>query len=111
MVQQVYGFEVFGVGVDAETRCVHYHTAVDIVAIKFHCCGKYYPCFECHGELAGHAATVWPKAAFEEKAILCGACGTALSVAAYLESNNRCPQCDSAFNANCKFHYHRYFET
>lgn len=39
---------------DDQTRCIHYHSAVDIIAIKFKCCNTYYPCFYCHEEEAGH---------------------------------------------------------
>ena len=44
---------VLGPVVDDMTRCVHYNTPVDIVAI-FACCGEYYPCHLCHQETAGH---------------------------------------------------------
>ena len=29
---------VYGSIVDHETRCIHYHTQLDIIAIKFKCC-------------------------------------------------------------------------
>src|SRR5712664_59058 len=45
--------EVRGVEVDAQTRCVHYRSTVDIVAIKMRCCGVYYACKDCH--IAGEA--------------------------------------------------------
>jgi len=52
--------EVRGVVMDAETRCIHYHSALDIIAIKMACCGVYYACKDCHEVLAGHAIEVWP---------------------------------------------------
>ena len=47
---------VLGPVVDEMTRCVHYRTEVDIVAIKFACCNEYYPCHRCHEETADHPA-------------------------------------------------------
>ena len=35
---------VLGATVDDQTRCVHYAGPLDIVAIRFHCCGEFYPC-------------------------------------------------------------------
>ena len=52
---------IHGKVVDDNTRCTHYHSALDIIAIKFKCCGKYYPCYQCHEETAGHAALAWKK--------------------------------------------------
>lgn len=101
---------VHGVALDAETRCVHYHGALDIIAIKMRCCGIYHACRECHDELAGHAAEVWPQAEWHKKAVLCGACGSELSVHAYLACENRCPACRAPFNPGCKNHHHLYFE-
>jgi uncharacterized CHY-type Zn-finger protein len=65
MLRLIYGEEVYGVDVDPETRCAHWHSPLDIVAIKFKCCGRWYPCYECHSELADHAASVWPADEFD----------------------------------------------
>lgn len=54
-------YELKGQLTDNGTRCIHYHSALDIIAIKFKCCDVYYPCYECHAEEAGHTAQVWPK--------------------------------------------------
>lgn len=94
--------------VDAQTRCVHYRTELDIVAIRFACCGEYYPCHLCHEETAGHAARQWPGDARDTKAVLCGTCGTELSIAEYLAVTS-CPRCSSAFNPRCALHEHLYF--
>jgi uncharacterized CHY-type Zn-finger protein len=96
--------------VDEYTRCVHYHTPFDIIAIKFKCCNEYYPCFECHEEVAGHKSEVWKKNEFDKRAILCGICNSEMTVQEYLASDSRCPRCNSAFNPNCSKHYHLYFE-
>jgi uncharacterized CHY-type Zn-finger protein len=54
---------------------------------------------------------VWPKAAWDERAVLCGVCGGQLTVRDYLACENRCPACDAAFNPGCRLHYHLYFAT
>lgn len=96
--------------VDDETRCVHYHSHKDIIAIRFKCCGDYYPCFECHAEATEHAAQRWGKHELDVKAILCGQCQTELSIAGYLSANHQCPNCKAAFNPRCALHYHLYWE-
>lgn len=101
---------VHGVALDPQSRCAHYHGALDIIAIKMRCCGDYYACRECHDALADHPVALWPAAEWDEGAILCGACGDELSVRAYLSGDNRCPACQSPFNPGCKTHHHLYFE-
>ncbi|KTG09091.1 hypothetical protein AUR64_14935 [Haloprofundus marisrubri] len=100
-----------GVDVDGETRCDHYHTDRDVIAIQFPCCGVYYPCFECHRAIANHEAIQWPRDRFDEPAILCGVCGERLSVETYLDSGYSCPACDAEFNPGCRTHAHLYFDT
>ena len=100
---------VRGAVVDDMTRCVHYRTAVDIVAIRFACCGEYYPCHLCHAEAAGHPARQWGVKERDAKAVLCGACGEELAIADYLASSS-CPECGAAFNERCALHAHLYFE-
>lgn len=101
---------VMGKTVDEFTRCVHYHSPLDVIAIKFKCCHQYYPCYYCHEEEAGHEAQVWSKTEFREKAVLCGVCKNEMSIHEYLNSKNHCPYCDAAFNPGCSNHYHLYFE-
>lgn len=101
---------VNGVGLDDESRCQHYHTEQDIVAIKFACCEEYWACYKCHQALADHAPRPWPTARFNEEAILCGGCGTQLSVEVYLASPLTCPACSKPFNPGCARHHHLYFE-
>jgi uncharacterized CHY-type Zn-finger protein len=61
---------------------------------------------------AEHVARTWSRAEFDEKAILCGACGTELSIRQYLdECQACCPLCGSRFNPRCNSHYPLYFET
>jgi uncharacterized CHY-type Zn-finger protein len=101
---------VRGIDVDPQTRCAHWHSARDIIAIAMKCCGVYYACKDCHDALAGHAAAVWPHAEWQTPAVLCGACGTELPIRQYLESENICPACGAGFNPGCRNHYHFYFE-
>ena len=42
---QCKGHHVAGDVIDSETRCTHYHSELDIIAIKFYCCDTYFPCF------------------------------------------------------------------
>ena len=106
----IYDETVFGIDVDPQTRCRHYHGVLDIIAIKFKCCGKWFPCFECHTAVADHEALVWPKSESDEKAILCGSCGHQLTIDEYLTCGSACPVCQSSFNPSCANHYHLYFE-
>ncbi|OUM99287.1 MAG: hypothetical protein BAA02_09160 [Paenibacillaceae bacterium ZCTH02-B3] len=100
---------VHGLTVDNQTRCIHYATEKDIVAIRFKCCDKYYPCYQCHEACEDHAITVWKKEEFHEQAILCGICGTEHTIAEYLGSRS-CRNCKATFNEGCKKHDPLYFE-
>ena len=99
-----------GKPIDDQTRCVHYHTDKDVIAIRFKCCGEFYPCYACHAETAGHNARGWPKAEWDSKAILCGVCNNELTINEYLTCGDECPNCKAQFNPNCSLHYGLYFE-
>jgi len=101
---------VHGVDLDPQTRCAHWRSPLDIVALKLRCCGAYYACRDCHDALAGHPAQVWPRADWDAPAVLCGACGAEMSVRQYLACDDRCPTCAAPFNPGCKLHRHLYFE-
>lgn len=110
-VSDMYSFQHFVSGaIDNETRCSHYYSEKDRIAIKFYCCGTYYSCYTCHAELGCGHASVWPKELFKEKAILCGACGTETSIVDYLGNHEACMTCKKWFNPGCSFHAHLYFE-
>ncbi len=94
---------------DNQTRCVHYHAVLDVIAIKFKCCQTYYPCYQCHEDEAGHPVVTWTKEEFNELAIFCGVCKNEMSIADYLHCNNTCPRCSASFNPNCTKHYPLYF--
>jgi uncharacterized CHY-type Zn-finger protein len=100
---------IYGDLVDENTRCIHYNSSLDIIAIKFKCCKKYYPCYQCHNTAENHEPSIWPKNEFENLAILCGNCKTELSIATYLNGASQCPTCKAAFNPNCSLHHDLYF--
>ena len=110
-VRRVHGCRVQGVAVGPETRCRHYHGPRDVIAIRFACCGDWYPCHLCHAARAGHDALVWPRDAFDTRALLCGVCGHRLTIRAYLQCASTCPACNAAFNPGCMQHRHLYFAT
>ncbi|QJU56181.1 CHY zinc finger protein [Herbiconiux sp. KACC 21604] len=100
---------VLGPTVDDETRCVHYRGPLDVIAIRFACCGDYYPCHLCHEQTADHPPAVWPLADRVRRAVLCGVCGSELTIADYLATTG-CPECAAPFNPGCSLHTHLYFE-
>ena len=100
---------VLGVDVDAESRCRHWHSPHDVVAMKMACCDVYWACIDCHAELAGHAAVRRPLGD-PSPAAMCGACGHEMAAADYLACGDRCRVCGHAFNPGCRLHRHLYFE-
>jgi uncharacterized CHY-type Zn-finger protein len=109
-MRKIHGEDVYGLEVDRQTRCAHYHSDLDIIAVKFNCCNKWFPCYECHAACSDHLPTVRPARNFNELAVLCGVCGHQLSVREYLECDSKCPACEARFNPDCARHYHLYFE-
>lgn len=99
---------VLGPVVDGQTRCVHYRTELDVVAMRFFCCGEYYPCHLCHEQTADHPAEQWPVDRRGERAVLCGVCGSELAIDEYLRVSG-CPRCAAPFNPGCALHSHLYF--
>jgi len=97
--------------IDEETRCEHYFSEKDRIAIKFYCCKRYYSCYFCHREAGCGKEAVWPFERFTEKAILCGACGKQLTIKQYLSHEGECPSCQASFNPGCSTHEHLYFQT
>lgn len=100
---------VLGVGVDAQSRCAHWHSELDIVANRFACCDRFYACRQCHDELAGHEAVPWPSWRFGEPAVRCGACGHLMTPPEYFDADDWCPECGADFNPGCRAHRELYF--
>jgi len=109
-ILQIKDITVYGKSIDKQTRCKHWHSELDVIAIKFKCCDKYYPCFSCHKEVVKHEHQVWPRSEFDQNAVLCGVCGHELSIKDYMNANNICPNCQAMFNPGCSNHYYLYFE-
>lgn len=100
---------VRGVDVGPETRCRHYRTELDVIAIRFPCCDTFFPCFECHAAVTDHDAERWGADDSTANAVLCGVCGSVLTVREYVDCGDDCPECGAAFNPGCRTHYDRYF--
>lgn len=100
---------VLGRVVDDMTRCEHYRGETDIIALKFACCGAYYPCYRCHEETADHPIARWRERDRQSGAVLCGACRSELSIDEYLRAG-ACPRCAARFNPNCRLHHDIYFD-
>lgn len=101
---------VLGKTVDEQTRCKHYHSKRDIIAIKFPCCDTYYPCYQCHQECTDHPAKKWSQHQFDELAILCGVCTKEFTIHEYMELDSCCSQCRSTMNPGCQLHWNLYFK-
>ena len=104
--------KVLGKVIDNETRCVHWHTELDIMAIKFKCCNEFYPCYSCHQETTSHPIIKYDLSKqidCDTQVILCGKCYTTMTFDDYVHGI-QCINCDSQFNPGCKLHYDLYFE-
>ena len=110
MRHSVGGYEVRGVQVGSETRCAHYASEHDVIALRFGCCETFFPCHKCHEAVANHQSTPWPRERFDEPAVLCGVCETVLTAREYLDADHECPSCGVAFNPGCASHHDHYFE-
>lgn len=100
--------ELGGRLVDDQSRCAHYATPLDVVAIRFACCAPYWGCHLCHAECADHPAVAWPADDRGAHAVVCGVCRGTLSVDDYVVADG-CPRCGAPFNPACRLHHHLYF--
>ena len=104
-----------GKAVDDNTRCIHWHSSLDVIALKLKCCGQYHCCISCHDELAFHAVQRYNiDEEPDRKVIVCGCCKHEMSFQEYKscdrDSTFACAQCKAPFNPGCKLHYHLYFD-
>ncbi|MDA3804988.1 MULTISPECIES: CHY zinc finger protein [unclassified Clavibacter] len=99
---------VRGPAIDAKTRCIHYGSELDVVALRAPCCDAWYPCHLCHAAVADHPLAVIPRAEQHLPAALCGVCRATMTVPEYLAADS-CPTCRAAFNPGCAAHAHLYF--
>ncbi len=103
--------QINGLELDKETRCRHWHSEKDIIAIQFACCGDFYACYECHDALTDHSPEKWPAVSFDKaEAIYCGRCETRLSIQNYMDAGSKCPNCGASFNPGCEKHWPMYFD-
>jgi uncharacterized CHY-type Zn-finger protein len=108
--RRIHGVSVVGVDLDDQTRCRHYRGASDVVAIQMACCHRFVACIRCHAAATDHDLTPWCADSFDEKRVLCGACGERMSIRSYIDGPPRCPSCAHDFNPRCERHYPLYFE-
>ena len=101
--------EVIGAMPENQLRCKHWHSELDIIALKMKCCNTFYSCIDCHSEATDHPPQQWERSEFDEKAVLCGSCNTLLTIDQYLTCGSTCPHCQAKFNPRCDNHYHYYF--
>lgn len=96
--------------IDNQTRCVHWNSELDIIALKFKCCNTFYPCISCHSETTDHEIQRY-NVNSNEKVVLCGNCNSLLTFYEYISIQNplQCPKCSALFNPGCKNHYDLYF--
>ncbi|GAA3660450.1 CHY zinc finger protein [Microbacterium marinilacus] len=99
---------VHGAVVDAQTRCAHWSGPLDVLAILFPCCGRWYPCHACHEAAADHPAKRWRSDEHDRRALLCGVCAGTSTIEEYLAASG-CARCGAAFNPGCRLHRHLYF--
>jgi len=57
---EVHGHTVRGVDVGPETRCRHYDSELDVIAIRFPCCETFYPCYVWRGVQPGLSSPLRP---------------------------------------------------
>lgn len=83
--------EAQGFLVDKQTRCIHYHSKLDIIALQCYDCKKYYACYWCHDSLENHIFEPYPLSLIQDKPILCGVCLKLLTYKQYKESLSVAP--------------------
>lgn len=63
---------IYGIGLDSEGRCLHYHTKCDVVALKCNKCKEYFACYQCHNQLQNHPFE--PVSKEDVAPVICGSC-------------------------------------
>lgn len=89
--------------------CQHFKSPLDVVGFRFACCEGCWACRECHDEAVNHETKPWPRDD-PRPAVMCGACGFAMTAKTYLaRTSEQCPCCDHPWNPGCRDHEDRYF--
>ena len=92
--------KINGLLVDNESRCQHYHSPLDIVALKCYDCQKYYACYQCHDHIEDHRFRAYPCHIRQDKVVICGVCLHEMTIENYQKSIS-CSHCHSRFNPAC----------
>lgn len=101
--------DVYGDVLDAETRCLHYHSELDVIALRCFACRRYYPCYHCHDKYEDHAYLAYPSQ-LDHPIVLCGVCHQEMTVGDYRAGEGHCPNCQVSFNPGCYRHEDIYFK-
>ncbi len=91
-----------------ESRCTHWHSELDVLAIQAACCRKFYACAACHDACEDHSLRPWPSStSVEQSALLCGVCRHSYSIQEYISGTEPpcCPACGASMNPGCKLHW------
>ena len=75
--------QINGLLVDDQSRCQHYHSPLDIVALKCFECQKYYACYQCHDRLEAHIYRAYPCQLKQDKVLICGVCRHEMTIEEY----------------------------
>jgi uncharacterized CHY-type Zn-finger protein len=102
---------VEGLVLDRQTRCLHYHGAKDVIAIRPPGAESFFACLECHQARTGTPQLPWALTDRSAYAVLCGVCGCVMRIEDYRNSGSKCPHCQAAFNPGCQAHWPLYFGT
>ncbi|MDN2452207.1 CHY zinc finger protein [Lactobacillus sp. UCMA15818] len=97
--------EIYGIEIDTDGRCYHYHQQNDIVGLKCQRCNEYFACYKCHDNLRDHSFVSCDK---NDYPAICGKCRKKMTFDDY--KNGYCPSCHAGFNPNCHLHWDIYFK-
>ncbi|ODQ67436.1 CHY zinc finger family protein [Nadsonia fulvescens var. elongata DSM 6958] len=102
--------KIHGLLVDDQSRCRHYQSTKDVIALRCGRCDRYYACFQCHNHYeVNHTFVPWPKAKIDQVCVICGVCRHEMTQDIY-QGVIECPNCAALFNPGCSKHKHHYFE-
>lgn len=96
---------IYGICMDYQGRCQHYHTDLDIALMKCGKCREYFACYQCHNQLQKHSFV--PISVNDTAPVCCGNCRCFLTFVEY--QKGFCPHCYHAFNPKCQLHKTIYF--
>ena len=105
-VKRLVMIMIYGIGLDSEGRCLHYHTKCDVVALKCNKCKEYFACYQCHNQLQNHPFE--PVSKEDVAPVICGSCRHFLTFDEY--KKRACLYCRHAFNPKCPVHETIYFK-